>query len=537
LGVRVKHQSLAVGPSGDDPGSPATAGEQFNALGFSADGVFEGQAVFVGYGIIDEAHEYNSYAGLDEGALQGKIFVTFRYEPQGSDGKSLWAGHDGRPGRWSQAASLLSKAQWAADHGAAALLVVNPPSQDQGNLKSTRRSVAADRASIPVLHIGTDFFDRMLTLTGRNPDKVIPVYQDRADRGEPVFESLGPVVVQGRVELEYPQATIANVAGVLPGSGDLAEEFIVLGAHYDHLGYGQVGSLSRVHAIHPGADDNASGVVGVIGLARWLSQINRSVSAQRSVLFIAFSGEERGLLGSSYLMKHLEDLRIQSRQMVAMINFDMIGRMAGRKLHVIGVGSADRWDPLITHAARGSGLDVQTDLQPFGGSDHMSFLTHEIPALHIFTGSHSDYHRTSDTADKINAPGALKVMRLIKTLLQSLRTQPQRLAFKHSPGSSLFAADQVHGGSGAFLGVVPDYASMDGDQGCALSGVVPGSPAKTAGLRANDVILRWNDKPVANVRGLSARLNESQPGDEIVIQVQRGGKLMQITVTLSQRSR
>jgi len=547
LGVRAKHQSLTIGASGSDPGLQTKAGDQFNALGFSANGAFEGETVFVGYGIIDEAHDYNSYASVDEGTLQGKVVVAFRYEPQGPGGKSLWAGDDGQPGRWSQAASLLRKAQCAADHGAAALLVVNPPSQDRGNLKSTRHSVAADRAAIPVLHISAGLFDHMLKQAGRDPDKIIPVYQDRADRGQQAVESLGAVVVQGRVELEHPQATIANVAGVLPGCGDLAEEFIVLGAHYDHLGYGEVGSLSREHAIHPGADDNASGVAGVIGLAKQLSQTDHSpgvgrvmggaTGARRTVLFIAFSGEERGLLGSSYLMKHLDDLHLQSRQMVAMINFDMIGRMTGRKLHVIGIGSADRWEPLITQAARGSGLDLQMDVQSFGGSDHMSFLTHEVPALHFFTGSHSDYHRTSDTADKINAMGALKVMGLVGTLLEDLRTQPQRLAFQHTPGSSLFAAGQAHGGGGAFLGVVPDYASMDGDQGCALAGVVPGSPAKAAGLRADDVIVRWNDKPVANVRSLSARLGESQPGDEIVVQVQREGKLTQVTVTLGQRSR
>ena len=559
LGVRSKHQSLTVGTSGNNLDLSAQAGEQFNALGFSADGTFESEAVFVGYGIIAKAHQYNSYAGIDPGMLHGKVVVAFRYEPQGPDGKSLWAGHDGQPGRWSQAASLLSKAQWAADHGATALLVVNPPSQDQGGLKSTRRSIAADRATIPVLHISASFFDKMLKLAGRDPGQVVPVYQDRADRGERVVESLGTVVVQGRVELEYPRATIANIAGVLPGCGDLAKEFVVLGAHYDHLGYGEIGSLSSKHAVHPGADDNASGVAGLIGLARRLSQVDHkpnigeSVSgidaggcihpwfgtacAARTVLFVAFSGEERGLLGSSYLMKHLDDLNIQSRQMVAMINFDMIGRMTGQKLHIIGVGSADRWEPLIAEAIQGNSLNVQTDIQPFGGSDHMSFLVHEVPAVHIFTGSHSDYHRISDTADKINVPGALKVMDLVESLLHELRIQPQNLVFQHTSSGNLFAAGQVHGEGGAFLGIVPDYASMDGDQGCALSGVVPGSPAKEAGLRANDIIVRWNDKPVANVRSLSARLGESQPGEEVVIQIQRDGKLVQVSVILGQRSR
>lgn len=560
LGVRAKHQSLTIGTNNIDSDSPAKAGEQFNVLGFSAGGAFEGEAVFVGYGIIAEAHEYNSYAGIGPDGLQGKIVVAFRYEPQGPDGKSLWAGHDGRPGRWSEAASLLRKAQWATNHGAAALLVVNPPSQDQGNLKSTQRSSAPDRAAIPVLHITTSLFEKMLKLAGRDPGQVVPVYQDRANRGQPVIELLDTVVVQGRVELEYPQTTIANVAGVLPGCGDLAEEVVVLGAHYDHLGYGEVGSLSREHAVHPGADDNASGVGGVVGLAKWLSRASHKPNAgdvaakidvggcihpclgtdcaARTVLFVAFSGEERGLLGSNYLMKHLDDLNLKSQQMVAMINFDMIGRMKNQKLHIIGTGSADRWDALITKTSHRSGLDIKADIQPFGGSDHMSFLVHEVPAVHIFTGSHGDYHRISDTADKINILGALKVMNLVKKLLQELRTQPQNLVFENIPGNHLFAAGQAHGeAAGAFLGIVPDYTSINGDQGCVLSGVVPASPANQAGLRADDVIVRWNDTPVTNVRSLSARLGESRPGEKIVIQIRRDDQLMPISVTLGQRSR
>ncbi len=550
LGVQAKHQSIDV-LSGDDAADvPAQAGQQFNTLGFSANGEFDGPLVFVGYGIVDDTHAYNSYSGLGADQLRGRVAVAFRYEPQDESGKSRWAGHDGAPGRWSDAANLRHKAQWAADHGAVALLVVNPPSQDDGHLKSTQHSVASETAPIPVLHISTAFFESVVRLTGRDPAKVISVYQQRADHGKGRPETLAPVTVRGHVELEHPRAMVANVAGLVPGHGALANQIVVVGAHYDHLGYGQIGSLSELQQIHPGADDNASGAAGLVVLARRFDQRygHREPDTEdldagnhpprRTVCFVAFSGEERGLLGSGHFVKNLNQLSVADGQVVAMLNFDMIGRVTGDRLHVIGVGSGDQWKDLLDDAGRGLDLNVHTNAQPFGGSDHMTFLARQIPAIHFFSGVHGDYHRVSDTADKINVKGALNTIDLADGVLDQLLVQPQRMAFVGTPLAdphTLLPGGDGSGSGRVFLGVVPDYATLDGDQGCGLSGIVPGSPAQAGGLRSDDVIVRWNNKPVTNVRGLTARLYESRPGDEVEIRVRRDEKTVTLKITLGQR--
>ncbi len=542
LGVAVQHQSLELlATDGGGHAQQWKGSEDFTALGFSATGAFEGDAVFVGYGIVDPDHDYDSYSGLGDGALAGKVAVTLRYEPSDQTGKSLWAGGDGQPGRWTQSASLLNKARWAAQHGAVALLVVNGPKQDRGDLKSLSRSTADELAAIPVLHVRPVVLERMIQATGRDPQTVIGVYEQRADAGNTGPDELAGVVVRGDVALQQRSTMIENVAGVLPGHGSLADEVVVVGAHYDHLGYGEVGSLSGQNAVHPGADDNASGVAGVVLLMQRMSGstvVDDDAQPRRAVVFVAFSGEERGLLGSAYLMKHLDDLGLRADQIAAMVNLDMIGRLEGKKMHVIGTGSGDRWRELLQAAARGVGVELELSERSFGGSDHMSFLVRDVPAVHFFTGSHSDYHQVTDTAEKIDVPGSLRVVDVLHRLVKRLRDDPRRLTYVYDPGSMAHSVTQTtHGSGGAFLGIMPDYASMDGDAGCELSGVVPGSPAKAAGLAADDVIVAWNGDRVRSVRGLSAKLRDSKPGDDVVLSVCRGGKLIELRVTLGQRSR
>ncbi len=535
LGVVVREQSLSAGGGEAVAAIPEQA---FNAMGFSGSGSFEGPAVFVGYGIVNPDEGYDSYRGVPGDGLKGKVAVAFRYEPQDSDGKSLWAGRGDAAGPWTESASLLKKAQWAAQHGAAALLVVNPPSQDQGDLKSTQRSMGEESSPVPVLHVSAAWFDGLIGLTGRDAGKVVQAYQRRANQGVGAPELLAGVTVRGRVELEHPKAMVHNVAGVLRGRGALADEVVVVGAHYDHLGYGEIGSLAKGQdkgRIHPGADDNASGVAAVVLLAERFISLQRPADAggpRRTLLFIAFSGEERGLLGSSYTLNNLDQLGVEQEQIVAMVNFDMIGRMRGRKLYAMGLGTGDGFEQLLDRANEPLGLNLRNDAQSFGGSDHASFQFREVPAVHLFTGSHSDYHRPSDTVDKVNAEGGVLAVALAERVIEMLDTQPERMAFVAPPGGASHGA--VHG-SGAYLGVMPDYSSLDGDEGCMLAGTVPNGPAKAAGLQSGDTILTWNGKPVRNVRGLMTRLGEDKPGDEVVLQVRRDGKLIKLTVTLGRR--
>jgi hypothetical protein len=503
VGVDASRQQLAM------DGRELRPGEDFSVLGFSANGSFHGQAVFVGYGIDDEGRGYHSYAEVPTGALDGKVAIAFRYEPQDDNGVSLWTGERHR---WSRSASMLQKAHWAAERGAAALLIVNPPSQ-QTSLRDTRRTMSAEAAPIPILHIAPHIVAQLNLVD----------LQRRADRGEPATQALDQSFA-GAVKLEQRRDEVFNVAGVLPGSGTLKDQVIVVGAHYDHLGYGHFSSLAGEEAIHPGADDNASGVAALLMLAERMA--GRQVG--RTVVFIAFAGEERGLLGSTHYVKQLAE----TTRIAAMVNFDMVGRMEERTLYAFGVGSADEWQPMVKDAAARAGLRLKTDRSPLGASDHATFNMRQVPAIHLFTGIHLDYHRPGDTADKINAEGGVRVVDVSETLLRNLR-DGERLAFN---ADAMHQPRMAHAGqSGAYLGVMPDYATISGDQGCGVSAVTPGGPAQAAGLEGGDMIVRWNATTIGNVYDLTAALGESEPGQTVTIAIERDGRVQLLDVTLSTR--
>jgi hypothetical protein len=554
-GVRAKHQTLEMLDPQGRVLTPAKQGEHFNALGFSASGAFEGPVVFVGYGIVDEQHGYDSYGQADPEALRGRVVIAFRFEPQDPTGRSLWAGPEGRLGPWTEAASLVNKARWAAQRGAAALLVVDPPVQDHGELKSTRHSFDAAPATIPVIHIRSGLFRAILAQAGRDPQSTLEAYQEQANRSGGSVDPIDGVVLRGRVEIETQTATLANVGGLVRGSGSLADQVVVVGAHYDHLGFGDPGRLGPENVIYPGADDNASGTAGLLLLARRAVErrdrlagtppghqrgpASRSPAEDhRTILFVAFSGEERGLLGSSYLVKHEDQLNFGEHRTVAMINLDMIGRMRGDRLFALGVGSGDLWERWLAEAAVETGLSLSRDPVAFGASDQLPFYNDKVPVLHLFTGVHNDYHQPSDTSEKINAEGGVRVVQLVDALLQRACTGSEPIAFvpdatpldPHGVGMA-----GAGGPATAYLGVVPDYATLYGNDGCAISGVSPGSPAQAAGLQAGDVILKWNQTEVGNVYGLSAALRVSSPGDRVTLTVRRGDQTLELKTTLGRR--
>ncbi|MEE9211925.1 MAG: M28 family peptidase [Phycisphaeraceae bacterium] len=451
LGAKVNRQSLEViGPAGQIIQQPTT-GRHYSALGMSANAAFEGEAVFVGYGCVSEAHGYDSYRHARPGALRGKVAVAFRYEPMDLDGRSLWSA--GR-GQWTEAAHLIHKAKWAAERGAVALLVVNPPWQTlRGPLLSARSTSSGSRADIPVLHVRSSLVERMVAKAGRNADATLKQWQRRGNKGTAGLDRLEGVTVRGIVEIESRRVIVANVGGVVPGAGALADQVVVIGAHYDHLGDGEVGGRSRLRAIHPGADDNASGVAGLVMLARRFA--GRAViggpiageSKRRTMLFIAFTGEERGRLGSTHLLQHLDDMGITPGRIVAMVNMDMIGRLRNNKLTIGGVGTGDRWDQLVESANAQVGLKLHKNASGRGRSDHATFYNQRVPVLFVFTGTHTDYHRPTDTADKVNAAGGVRVVDLLDRIAMDLVTEPYRLAFvqtKGPAGTSAWGAAMPH---------------------------------------------------------------------------------------------
>ena len=216
-----------------------------------------------------------------------------------------------------------------------------------------------------------------------------------------------------------------------------------------------------------------------------------------------------------------------------MVNMDMIGRMEKDRLYAFGIGSGDRWKSIIRTAAREHGLTLITDTSPLGASDHANFFMHKVPAVHFFTGVHSDYHRPTDTADKINRAGGAKALACIEQVVRELTVEQARLVF-NAEGAKV--PQRAHGAaSGAFLGIMPDYATVDGSQGCGVGALTPGGPAGAAGVKDGDLIIQWNEHKIGNVYDLSGALRKGKPDEDVVLKIKRDGKIIDITVKLGQR--
>lgn len=536
-GVKVVKQELAAAGK-DAPAETFKPGKDFNPLGFSAGRAFEGAAVFVGYGVVRKEAGYDSFAGGAKDSLRGKVAVTFRYEPQDAKGVSLWTG---KAGQWTDAAGLTRKAQWAAERGAEALLLVNPPAHDDGKLHTTAGTAYGRAAKLPVLHVSSGVLARLLRAAGEaDAAGAARKLQADADGKEPKPRELAGVTVRGEVELQAVKATVHNVAGVLAGSGKLADEVVVVGAHYDHIGYGEFASMGGAAArgkVHPGADDNASGAAGVVTLAGWFTDrlAGRAEPPappdRRAVVFACFTGEERGLLGSGYMAGHLSDMAVKAENIAAMINMDMIGRLQNGRLSIWGSDSGDRWKEILAAAAKRTKLTVRWGGGGFGPSDHSSFYRLKIPVLSFFTGGHRDIHRPTDTVDKINAEGAVGVLRVVADVIEKAWADPVRI--KYLPPKK--ARPTTRRGKGAYLGVMPEpFAPADG-KGCELASVLDGGPAAEAGLKAGDAIVAWNGRKIADAAAMSAELARHAPGQTVKLKVRRKDQLLDLTVKLGQR--
>lgn len=321
-----------------------------------------------------------------------------------------------------------------------------------------------------------------------------------------------------------------NVIGMLEGSDpDLKREWVVIGAHYDHLGEGGPGSLAPgTRAIHNGADDNASGVAAMLQVAR---QIAAGARPARSVAFMAFTGEESGLLGSAYFMAHPTT---GSDRIVAMINLDMVGRLGAGPLIVYGTGTAEEWDALLAPAAARAGVTVATRTEGYGPSDHTSFYTKDVPVLHFFTNTHGDYHRPGDDWEKIDAKGLASVATIVADVATAAANRRPALTLRRGAGEPPRPAS-ASAGYGAWLGSVPDFTPVE--RGVKLSGVTPGSPGATAGLLAGDIVLKLGTHDVADLQAMTDALRAYKPGETVDVQVKRGDQTLTMSVTLGDRAR
>jgi hypothetical protein len=326
-------------------------------------------------------------------------------------------------------------------------------------------------------------------------------------------------------------AETRNVVALLPGRDPARRgEVVVVGAHYDHLGLGGFGALDpdSTGRVHNGADDNASGTAALLEIARRLGPRRPA----RTLVFIAFSGEELGVLGSTYFVKHPLVEPIDS--VYAMINLDMVGRLRGDRLLALGAGTAKEFPGLLDSlnaAADGGHFDLRASGDGWGPSDHASFYAAKRPVLHFFTDLHEDYHRSTDDWDKINATGLARVATFVSDVAWALANRAGPLSFVDAPPH---AAATGGPGYGAYLGTIPDMSESPG--GVRITGVRAGSPAEQAGLKAGDVITAIGAKTLANLYDMTDALRSHQPGDTVVIVATRGDTAVRLTAVLGKRT-
>ena len=320
-----------------------------------------------------------------------------------------------------------------------------------------------------------------------------------------------------------------NVVAVLPGSSAaLRGQVVVIGAHYDHLGYGGFGALDpdSTGKVHSGADDNASGVAALLEVARLL----HARRPARTVVFIAFSGEELGTIGSAYFVKHPLVEPVDS--IYVMLNMDMVGRLRKDRLLAMGAATAQEFPGLLDSLNRkeGARFDLRASGDGWGPSDHASFFAVKRPVLQFFTDLHEDYHRTTDRWQKINAVGLARVAAFVADVGWSLATRPVPLTFVDAAPPQMAAGGS---GYGAYLGTIPDMTGSPG--GVRLVGVRAGSPAEQAGLKAGDVLTGMGSKTIANLVDMTEALRSHQPGDTVTLAVTRGGSAIRLNAVLGKR--
>lgn len=322
-----------------------------------------------------------------------------------------------------------------------------------------------------------------------------------------------------------PGGSGRNVLGLLPGSDpDLARSVVVIGAHYDHLGFGEFGSTGETGEIHNGADDNASGVSVMLEAARILATGPRP---SRSVLFIAFTGEELGLVGSSH---YARNPAFPLTRTLAMVNLDMVGRLGQEPMIVYGMGTAPEWRTVVPEANKEVDLPLAFEEAGYGPSDHTSFYAAEIPVLHFFTNVHRDYHRETDDAEFIDAGGLDRIAVFTANIGRSLANRESRLTLIPGVGEP----GERSGGYGAWLGTIPDFTPVE--TGVPLAGVTAGSPAAAADLRKGDILIRIGNHDVEDLQGMTDALSKHAPGQDVTITFLREDRRMTTRATLGDRA-
>jgi len=499
--------------------------KEYVPINFSSHGKAAGGVVFAGYGITAPEYNYDDYAGID---VHGKFVVVLQHEPQELDEKSVF---DGKV--YTDHSQTYSKAANARKHGAAGVILVwdrvnHTTVSDKEELEAFGGTVGPTDAGILFVQVKENVVESWLRGAGKDLMEI--------ERGinadvKPRSFALPGVEVRENVDVERVVKTVHNVVGYLPGETD---EYVIIGAHYDHLGLGGQFSLapSLTGTVHPGADDNASGTSGVIELARHFSALPKP---KRGIVFMTFAGEELGLLGSSYYANHPE---LPLAKAVAMINMDMIGRVRDGKLYVGGAGTGTTLRQELDSITPRFPLHVDySDTSGYGSSDHTSFTAKQVPVLFFFSGLHGDYHKPSDTWDKIDAKAGIEVVELVAAVTDRLDSDPGRPQFvrveeKDNPHAGV-ASSGSGNGYGPYFGSIPDFAEPP--RGVRFADITPGSPAAKAGLKAGDILVKFGSDAIQNLYDFTYALRAHKAGEEVEVEVLRNDKSLTAKVQLTER--
>jgi len=491
--------------------------QDFVPFSFSSSGSVSGPVVFAGYGASADEFKYDDYADLD---VKDKIVVVLRYEPEGFAAKSDNHGLT----RHSQ---VVTKAINARNHGAKAIILVNGKlAGEEEDLLTRFGSVSGpEDVGIVFVQVKNAVAEEWFQAAGKSLTEVQKGIN--ASSKPASFSFPENIHISMNVSIASTRATVNNVLAYLPGKTD---EYVIIGAHYDHLGRGNFDSLapSQIGQIHPGADDNASGTAGVLELARLYAPLQGQL--QRGILFCSFAGEELGLLGSAHWVK---EPTLPLDKAVAMLNMDMIGRIKDKKVFIGGVGTGSTFKGILDDAGTKSGLKLEYSQGGYSASDHTSFVAKKIPVLFFFSGLHSDYHKPSDTWDKINPNDAVTLLDMVSDVATQLANAQQRPTFVNVVEDRPGGTSGGGGGYGPYFGSIPDFGQVE--NGVRFSDVRPGSPAAKAGLKAGDVLVQFGNQPIRNLYDFTDVLRRSKVGDVVEVKVLRDGQPVTAKVKLEQR--
>jgi hypothetical protein len=478
--------------------------------------------VFVGYGLSvpgKSGEGYDSYAGVN---VSNKLALILRYAPEEVEAK--------RRAELNRFAGLRYKAMHARDHGAKAVLfVTGPTSPNAGELLAMSSDSSLSGSGFPIVSVSSNVVNVLFAGSGKDLKELQAALDQENPHAEGAF-----VLTNTRVRLaagvEHIRKPDRNVLGLLPAGATSANppEYLMAGAHYDHLGHGESGAMNRKGEeglIHPGADDNASGVATVLELAGALAaeRAKNPGAFPRGIIFAAWSGEELGLIGSSWFAEHP---LLPLTNVIAYLNFDMVGRLRDNKLMLQGVGSSPAWTKLIEKRNVAAGFTANLQDDPYLPSDTTALYPKGIPTLEFFTGSHEEYHRPVDKPDTLNYEGMARVAQLARGMLVDLE-RAERPAYAQVAQRDSGAGSREN--LRAYIGSIPDYATDV--QGVKLSGVRAGGPADKAGLKGGDIIVEFGGTKITSIYDYTYSLDAVKIGQPVKVIVLRNGERVSLTVT------